>query len=263
VTLPPIYDLQRWAAWTSRIRRWDRWLTIALVTLISLATVPESEPECSDHVGYFESGAYYRNGDSCSGPSSPIIIPLLAEKNGNKPDEYQLTSRGSGVIFDLNNDGTAEQTAWTAPGSRLAFLAIDRDGDGAITNGSELFGNYTLPGVRDGFAALDHIEPQAPDAPRSHIDEGDSLYAKLLLWEDRNHNGISEKNELSKFSERYTRIGTGYGGPTKERDKFGNLFLYQGWVEVRTAPGSNRPVDGSEHFERTRQVFDVFFNTRQ
>lgn len=220
-----------------------------------------SEPECQQVSYNWNWSWYYWNGETCSGPSSPIIIPLRAQR-GNNREEFQLTSKANGVAFDLNNDGALEQTAWTAPGSGLAFLAIDRDGNGTIDNGSELFGNYTLPGVNNGFAALDRIEAQDPDGPFAAISAGDPLYEKLLLWEDRNHNGQSEKNELSKFSERYTKIGTGYSR-TPAVDKFGNQFLFMGWVEVRTAPGKNAVFDGNEQQERQRQVYDVFFTTQR
>lgn len=74
--------------------------------------------------------------------------------------------------FDLDSDGTAEQIASLRPGN--GYLALDRNGDGAINDGSELFG----PASGRGFAEL-----AAFDADGNHfIDEGDSIYHQLRIW---------------------------------------------------------------------------------
>ena len=72
----------------------------------------------------------------------------------NRNARYQFTLVDDGVSFDVDGGGVLEQAAWTAPQSGVAFLALDRDGDGQITSGKELFGNHTLPGSPNGFDAL-------------------------------------------------------------------------------------------------------------
>lgn len=74
--------------------------------------------------------------------------------------------------FDIDNDGTANQISFLKPGS--GFLALDTDGDGRISNGSELFGPESGNGFRD-LAAYDG------DGNR-WIDENDSIYDKLRIW---------------------------------------------------------------------------------
>ncbi len=74
--------------------------------------------------------------------------------------------------FDLDADGTKDQMAWVASGS--GFLALDKDGNGAIDDGSELFGAKT----GDGFAELAAYD----DDKNGWIDEADAVYDRLQVW---------------------------------------------------------------------------------
>jgi hypothetical protein len=197
------------------------------------------------------------NGDPECG-ASPIILPLTSAQN------FKLTSAKNGVLFDLNVDGVPEQTAWTAADARIAFLAIDRDGDGQITSGRELFGDKTLPGQAHGFVALRilndqmRVEQHLPAQADGVIDAQDPIYAKLLLWEDRNHNGSSEPDELRPLSDLYSGIGLG-ASVHMRKDGSGNTFRYRGWAYYRTEPGLNKIKDGHEERARRRVIYDVIF----
>jgi len=195
--------------------------------------------------------------DQCSDPvecnQSPIIIST------GKGAAYKLTSAAQGVWFDINGDGVLDRVAWTPPASDIAFLAIDRNGDGQINDGKELFGNNTYPGVPHGFEALKKMNMETNGGRlKGSVNGEDPLFTKLLLWNDANHNGVSEPYELTPASSVLSAIGLGYQ-PLPRRDGHGNTFRFRGWVHIRTQPGLNKSQSEKDNKERTRHIWDVFF----
>ncbi|SRR5579884_2791456 len=96
---------------------------------------------------------------SCCCSATPILINL--GKSG-----IELTSVNDGVEFDIAARGTKVKVAWTVPQTEDGFLALDRNHDGFINDGSELFGNMTsqpLPvtGGKNGFLALAEFDKPA------------------------------------------------------------------------------------------------------
>jgi T1SS-143 domain-containing protein len=119
----------------------------------------------------------------------PIILDL--DHNG-----IALTTLEHGVSFDINADGHQDKIAWTA--GTDGILAYDVDGNGKIDNGSEIFsphfagGNYV-----DGLQALATLDSNHD----GKIDANDEAFSKLTIWQDLNHNGISDAGELSSLAD--------------------------------------------------------------
>ncbi|WP_283195045.1 DUF5801 repeats-in-toxin domain-containing protein [Rhizobium sp. AN80A] len=119
----------------------------------------------------------------------PIILDL--DRNG-----VALTTLDNGVSFDINADGIQDKIAWTA--GTDGILAYDVDGNGKIENGTEIFSPKFAGGsYADGLQALATLDSNQD----GKIDANDEAFAKLSIWQDLNHNGISDAGELSSLAD--------------------------------------------------------------
>ncbi|MFP3544106.1 VCBS domain-containing protein [Rhizobium sp. SIMBA_035] len=121
----------------------------------------------------------------------PIILDL--DHNG-----VALTSLDHGVQFDINADGHKDQIAWTAGSDGI--LALDVDGNGKIDNGSEIFSPHFAGGnYATGLAALATLDTNHD----GKIDAADEAFSKLTIWQDLNHNGVTDAGELSSLADQH------------------------------------------------------------
>jgi hypothetical protein len=125
--------------------------------------------------------------------------PLLLDLG---QDGIDLGPKGVGVLFDIDADGILEYSQWVRQGGNEAFLVLDRNGNGIVDGGAELFGNGTdlvLEGRRapNGFVALaqfDDISIGGNDD--GYITRDDVIWNGLALWLDSNADGISTPDEM-------------------------------------------------------------------
>lgn len=169
------------------------------------------------------------------------VSPLVLDLDGNG---VETISQDAGVQFDLDGDGVKESVGWVAPTDGL--LAQDLNGNGAIDDGTELFGNATrLAGgmtAGDGYEALAALDSNGDGA----VSAADETFGRLRVWVDANSDGVSQAHELKTLdslgiaSLNYTATG----GVERQN---GNLL---------DRKASYTTADG-----RTRDLVDVWFRS--
>jgi hypothetical protein len=157
-------------------------------------------------------------------PRSPIMIDVAG--NG-----FDLTNVADGVMFNITGFGR-EPLGWTQANSDDALLALDLNANGLIDNGLELFGNFSAQpeptdgAERNGFEALAVFDLNGD----GRIDSEDTVYSELRLWQDKNHNGISESGELHPVDKLGLKTLFLSYSRSKRVDKHGNEFRYRARV---------------------------------
>lgn len=190
----------------------------------------------------------YCDTSNCTFPDgcSPIVIDTQG-------DGFALTNAANGVSFDLGATGTPVQISWTAPDGDDAWLALDRNRNNRIDDGKELFGTATDQpdgaNPRNGFAALAVFDTAAQGGNGDgQITRADAVFKKLRLWIDRNHNGVSEPEELYRLPALdVVAISLDYK-ESKRTDEFGNRFRFRSKVR------------DSRNAKVGRFAWDVFLN---
>jgi hypothetical protein len=116
--------------------------------------------------------------------------PIALDLDGDGVEFLGITS---GVTFDYHGDGSAESTAWV--GSDDGLLALDRNGDGIVNDGSEIVF------ARDGLTDLQGLAADYDSNRDGVLDANDVDFAKFGVWQDANSNGVTDAGEYRSLSD--------------------------------------------------------------
>ncbi|ERT11172.1 hypothetical protein QPK14_02015 [Photorhabdus temperata subsp. temperata] len=145
---------------------------------LSLSSTPNSVAEYIKHIA--------------DGYRTPIVIDL----NG---DGVKTISIDSGIEFDFGGNGDKTKTGWVNENDGL--LVIDKNNDGIINNGSELFGEETILSsgkkAKNGFEALLDLDSNKDGV----LDANDLLWSSLKIWQDKNQDAYTDQGELKSMEE--------------------------------------------------------------
>ncbi|WP_265257313.1 calcium-binding protein [Verminephrobacter aporrectodeae] len=175
------------------------------------------------------------DGDGIETTSTREGMAILFGHDACAPLEANCPVRnGTVILFDHDADGVKTGTGWVKPDD--GWLVLDRNGNGTIDSGRELFGVDTLKknGQRatDGFDALKDLDANND----GKINSADSVFANLRIWRDLNQDGISQAKELSTLSaNKITAIGV--------NSSAGRIDLGNG--NVQTAAGTFTRSNGT------------------
>lgn len=172
---------------------------------------------------------------------SPIVIDL-----GN--DGIDLGAAGVGVYFDVNGDYMPDHVQWVRPRGDEAFLALDRNANGVVDNGTELFGVGTPMALEGGSAPNGFVGLAQYDQPSmggnddGAITSADAIWRRLSLWRDANADGISTRTEMLTLPAAGIRALETIPKLRKYQDAAGNIIPY--WARASGAASKQmRMVD--------------------
>ncbi|MCL4456172.1 MAG: hypothetical protein M1406_02000 [Nitrospirae bacterium] len=170
---------------------------------------------------------------TAQGPIATITRrdPLMMDLNG---DGIETTNVKDGAHFDHDGNGFSEQTGMA--GADDGTLVMDRNGDGIINDGKELFGDQTILSngqkASNGFQALSELDSNSD----GKIDSNDTAYSQLKVWQDIDGDGYSTSDELHTLDEVGIKSINLTSTPSTSTDPEGN---------TQTRTGSFEKTDGT------------------
>ncbi|MDL5601053.1 hypothetical protein QS468_50670, partial [Bacillus subtilis] len=157
--------------------------------------------------------------------------PLSLDLDG---DGIETVGTNAGITFDFDGDGLKTGTGWVKGDD--GFLVLDRNGNGQIDNGGELFGVDTVKAngqkATDGFDALKDFDSNGDGV----FDAQDTQFANVKIWQDANQDGIAQAGELKTLAE-HNIVAINLDSTASNHNSNGNLI---------SAVGSFVRGDGSE-----------------
>lgn len=173
---------------------------------------------------------------------NPRKDPIVLDLDGNGAESAHIKN---GAHFDYSGDGFAELTGWI--NEKDGFLVIDRNGDGKINDGKELFGDQTIlksgKKASDGFEALVELDSNND----GKLDSSDKDYSLLKVWCDEDGDGRTLPQEIHTLDELGIKSISLQSNTTSVRDAQGNTQ-----TRVSTFERSNGAVN---------QIFEYSFQT--
>ena len=165
---------------------------------------------------------------NCCVNVSPIVIDTAR-------DGFRFSNARGGTLFDINGYGFTMWVAWPTDADD-AWLFLDRDGNGMVDSGAELFGNTTPladgTNPEHGYLALAELDSNRD----GWITRSDARFSDLRLWHDRNRNGLSEAGELVPLLRDGIEALSTDAKLSRRVDEHGNKFAFRARVRHLTAP---------------------------
>lgn len=187
--------------------------------------------------------------------NSPLVIDT---NRSGALDLKNVWEDGPSTRFDIRGDGQKIRTGWINGDS---LLVLDLNGNGQIDSGKELFGEHShlvsgeaksqFSTFANGFQALAQYDLNHD----GRIDEKDGVYSKLMLWNDKNGDGVSQKNELVPLASQVKSVSLAYSKVSAPEGSKQRFFMVQ-MNEVRFA-ATVQFNDG-----KSGEVADVWFAAR-
>jgi hypothetical protein len=172
-----------------------------------------------------ESSVSLRAGDAVRA-TDPLVLNFAGTA-------AQLTDQR--FAFDLDADGSADQINFAAPGS--GFLVFDRNANGKVDNGRELFG----PTSGDGFQELAALDGDG----NGWIDENDAAYAQLQVWsrDAAGKEGLQSLADVGVGAIALARIATPFSVKTEANELLGQIRSSGIFLQEDGTAGTIQQID--------------------